>query len=101
MDISKVKVQKIPLTELKPAAYNPRKDLTKEDKEYQKLEKSLDSFGNVQPIVFNKRTGNVVSGHQKLKILQEKGFKETDCIIVDLEEKEEKALNIALNKISR
>lgn len=100
MDISKVIIQTMPIAQLKPAKYNPRKDLTKEDEEYQTLEKSLNSFGNVQPVVFNKRTGNVVSGHQKLKILQAKGCKETDCVIVDLEEKEEKALNIALNKIS-
>lgn len=100
MDISKVVIQTMSLEKLRPADYNPRKDLTKEDKEYQKLEQSLNSFGNVQPIVYNERTGNVVSGHQKLKILQEKGFKETDCVIVNLNEEEEKALNIALNKIS-
>lgn len=101
MDISKIKVQTMKISELNPASYNPRKDLTKKDSTYQKLEQSLKSFGNVQPIVFNTKTKNVVSGHQKLKILIENGFKETDCIIVDLSENEEKALNIALNKIQR
>lgn len=100
MDISKVKIRRMPLEKLKPADYNPRKKLTKEDKEYQKLEQSLNSFGNVQPVVYNERTGNVVSGHQKLNILQEKGFRETDCVIVNLNDEEEKALNIALNKIT-
>lgn len=100
MNISKVVIQTIQLEKLRPADYNPRKNLTKEDKEYQKLERSLKSFGNVQPIVYNQKTGNVVSGHQKLKILQEQGFKETDCVIINLNEEEEKALNIALNKIT-
>lgn len=101
MDISKIKVQTMKIADLHPADYNPRKDLTKEDSTYQKLEQSLSNFGNVQPIVFNEKTKNVVSGHQKLKIYIERGITETDCIIVNLSENEEKALNIALNKIQR
>lgn len=43
----------------------------------------------------------VIGGHQRLKVLQELGFEEVECIIVDLDKTKEKALNIALNKISR
>jgi len=83
-----------------PAAYNPRQDLQPGDPEYEKLKRSIETFGCVELIVFNERTERVVGGHQRLKILQEVGCDETDCVVVDLSEPEEKALNIALNKIS-
>jgi len=49
--------------------------------------------------VVNKRTGNLVSGHQRLKILKESGTKEVPCSVIDCDEREEKALNISLNKV--
>ncbi len=93
-------IQKIPLEKLNPAKYNPRKDLKPGDSEYEKLKKSIETFGYVEPIVWNKRTGNIVGGHQRLKILQHQGQTEIECVVVDLDETEEKALNIALNKVS-
>jgi len=53
----------------------------------------------VEPIVWNKRTGNIVGGHQRLKVLLDMGMREVDCVVVDLDEAKEKALNLALNKI--
>jgi len=94
-----LRIQKIKTERLNPAAYNPRKDLRPGDKEYEKLKRSIEEFGCVELIVWNKRTGNVVSGHQRLKILLEYGHTEIDCVVVDLDEQREKALNIALNKI--
>ncbi len=94
-----MRIQKIKAERLNPAAYNPRKDLKPGDKEYEKLKRSIEEFGCVELIVWNKRTGNVVSGHQRLKILLEYGHTEIDCVVVDLDEQREKALNIALNKI--
>ena len=93
-------VQKIPLSKLNPAKYNPRKDLKPGDPEYEKLKKSMETFGYVEPIIWNKRTGHVVGGHQRLKILQEQGQEEIECVVVDMDEPEEKALNVALNKVS-
>ena len=86
--------------ELIPASYNPRKDLQPNDAEYKKLKRSLQEFGYVEPVIWNARTGNVVGGHQRLKVLRELGEKEIDCVVIDLPEAQEKALNIALNKIS-
>ncbi len=93
-------IQKIPIGQLNPAAYNPRKDLQPGDPEYEKLKRSMQEFGYVEPIVWNKRTGNIVGGHQRYKVLLEMGLQEVDCVVVDLDETKEKALNIALNKIS-
>lgn len=88
------------IQDLIPAAYNPRKDLQPGDPEYEKLKRSLDEFGYVEPVIWNKRTGNVVGGHQRLKVLQQEGISEIDCVVIDMDTEKEKALNIALNKIS-
>lgn len=88
------------IIELLPAEYNPRKDLKPGDAEYEKLKRSLEQFGYVEPVVWNKTTGKVVGGHQRLKVLQDMGYTEVQCVVVELSEEKEKALNIALNKIS-
>lgn len=93
-------VKKVHVDKLKLAEYNPRKDLQSEDVEYQKLEKSINHFGYIDPIVWNKRSGNVVGGHQRLKILINQGLQEIEVSVVDLGQEDEKTLNIALNKIS-
>jgi len=94
-----VQISKIPISQLNPAAYNPRKDLQPGDPEYEKLKRSMQEFGYVEPIVWNKHTGNIVGGHQRYKVLLEMGLQEVDCVVVDLDETKEKALNLALNKI--
>ena len=95
-----MQIEKIPLEKLNPAKYNPRKDLKPGDPEYEKLKKSMETFGYVEPIVWNRRTGNIVSGHQRLKILEHQGQREIETVVVDLDEQQEKALNITLNKVS-
>lgn len=93
MNIQKVNIQK-----LKIAEYNPRKKLTPEDPEYQKLKKSILEFGYVMPIVVNSDM-TVIGGHQGLTVLKDLGHEEVDCNIVNLNKIQEKALNLALNKI--
>ena len=92
-------IQKISIEKLKPAEYNPRKDLKPEDEEYQKIKKSLVEFGYVAPVIVNADM-TVIGGHQRLKVLKELGYTEIECNVVDLDKDKEKALNIALNKIS-
>ena len=92
-----MRIQTKPISELVPAAYNPRK-ISKGD--YEKLKRSLQEFGYVEPIIWNERTGKVVGGHQRLKVLADLGETEIACVVVDMPEAQEKALNIALNKIS-
>jgi len=86
--------------DLLPAEYNPRKDLKPGDKEYEKLKRSIEQFGYVEPVIWNETTGRVVGGHQRLKVLQDMGLTEVDCVIVQMDAEKEKALNVALNKIS-
>lgn len=93
-------IQKKQIDELIPASYNPRKDLQPNDSEYVKLKRSLQDFGYVEPIIWNERTGNVVGGHQRLKILKELGEKEVECVVVNLDLEHEKLLNLSLNKVS-
>ena len=85
------------VSELSPAKYNPRKI---SDEALGRLTKSLAEFGNLQPITWNVQTGNVVGGHQRLKVYQAMGKTEVEVWAVDLSEQKEKAANIALNKLS-
>ena len=93
-------IEKKNTADLLPADYNPRKDLKPGDAEYEKLKRSLETFGYVEPIIWNKTTGRVVGGHQRLKVLMDMGITEVECVVVEMPEDKEKALNIALNKIS-
>ena len=86
--------------DLIPADYNPRKDLKPGDAEYEKLKRSIEQFGYVEPVIWNKTTGFVVGGHQRLKVLLDMGITEVECVVVEMDAEKEKALNIALNKIS-
>lgn len=95
-----MKIVKKQIQDLLPADYNPRKDLQPGDIEYEQLKRSVQEFGYVEPVIFNSQTGVVVGGHQRLKVLQDLGYTEIECVEVDLTEPQEKALNIALNKIS-
>lgn len=91
-------IQIIDINKLIPATYNPRKDLKPDDAEYIKIKNSIVKFGFVSPLVINKDM-TVIGGHQRLKVLKDLGITEVECIVVDLDKTNEKALNIALNKI--
>ena len=85
------------ISDLVPAPYNPRK-ISKKD--FEALKSSITEFGYIEPIIWNKQTGNIVGRHQRLKALVELGMQEAECVIIDVSEEKEKVLNIALNKIS-
>ncbi len=51
-------------------------------------------------VIWNKTTGRVVGGHQRLKVLIDMDITEVECVVVEMDESKEKALNVALNKIS-
>jgi len=91
--------KKVLISELKPAKYNPRKDLTDKDPEYQHIKKSIEQFGYVDPIIVNSDY-TVIGGHQRLKVLKELGHAQIDVVVVDIPKNKEKALNVALNKIT-
>lgn len=98
--MSEMQWQTLPLVELRPAAYNPRKALKPSDKEYQKIKNSIQEFGYVEPIIVN-HDMTVIGGHQRLTVLKDLGYTEAQCVVLHIEdEAKAKALNIALNKIS-
>ena len=94
-----MEIRTLKAADLHPAEYNPRKDLQPEDAEYQKLKRSIEAFGYVEPIIWNETTGNVVGGHQRLKVLLEAGKTDIECVVIHVEEKDEKILNVLLNKV--
>jgi DNA modification methylase len=95
----KMEIRKVKISEIHAAIYNPRKNLQPGDAEYEKLKKSIESFGYVDPVVWNSRTGNLVGGHQRFTVLLAKGLTEVETSVVDLSLEREKALNLALNKV--
>lgn len=96
-----MQIEKMKLSDLRPAAYNPRIDLEPGMEEFEKLKASIQEFGFVDPPIFNKKTGNLVGGHQRVAVAQYIGaYDEIEVSIVDLSFEKERALNIALNKIS-
>lgn len=92
-------IERVPVASLNPAPYNPRKDLKPGDPEFERLRRSVDEFGLVEPLVWNRRTGVLVGGHQRLNVMIERGDTEVEVSVVDLSPEREKALNLALNKI--
>ncbi|QRV09712.1 DNA modification methylase [Bacillus velezensis] len=95
-----MEIRKVPVEKINLAPYNPRVDLQPGDPEYEALKQSMTRFGAVEPLVWNEKTGNLVGGHQRFKIHMEKKPRTLLVSVVNLDESEEKALNLALNKIS-
>lgn len=89
----------IPIEQLKPAEYNPRKQLKPGDKEYEKIKNSIMEFGFADPVVVNTDM-TIIGGHQRVTVAKDLGYTEVPCAVVDLDKQKEKALNIALNKIT-
>lgn len=92
-------IRKIPVSMIRAAEYNPRIDLKPGDPEYEKLKRSIEEFGYVEPLVWNEKqeTSLVAISEILINELQET---EVEVSVVDLDDNQEKALNLALNKIS-
>jgi len=91
-----INIETLPLSQLQPAALHPR---TMPDAEREKLRRSIETYGCVELIIWNRRSGQVVSGRQRLDVLQALGENETRCVVVDLDDDNERALALAMNKI--
>ena len=84
----------MPIADLTPNAANPRK-ITRARKA--QLRKSLEQFGNLSPITWNKTTGRIIGGNQRLEGYRDLGHMEVDVWVVELDEAREKAAVVALN----
>jgi hypothetical protein len=96
----KGEMQTLKRSQLKGAEYNPR-IIDKEAKK--RLKKGLQQHGLVSPITWNKRTGNIVSGHQRisqLDALEKNKDYELDVWVIDVPPEEEAVLNVQLNNPS-
>ena len=102
-------MDKIQTKKIKLSKYNPRKI---NDDDLKKLMKSIDNFGFVDPIIINLKNNQIVGGHQRFKVIKQNNIEELNLIkLGDIgwafpetelkieNEVQEKALNIALNKI--
>ncbi|TCL60562.1 site-specific DNA-methyltransferase (adenine-specific) [Kineothrix alysoides] len=93
------KLQVLAISDLNPADYNPRKKLKSGDREYESIKKSIEEFGFADPVVVNSDM-TIIGGHQRMTVASDLGYTEVPCAIVDVDKTQEKALNIALNKIT-
>lgn len=87
-------IEEVRLDSIKLSDYNPR---TISDEALAGLRESLEKFGLVDLLIINKRTGRIISGHQRFRILQSDGIETVKAIVVDLDEAEEQMMNITLN----
>ena len=94
MEIKKIKIKK-----LKRAIYSPRLELDRNDTTYQMIKASIEKFGNVQPIIINIRNNNIIDGNIRILVLEDLGFDEVDCVLLDLDERTEKHLSLSLNNL--
>lgn len=92
-----MRIERLPVKKLRPAPYNPRRALRPGDPAWERLARSLEVFDLVQPLVWNRRTGHLVAGHQRLELLKARGATQVECVVVDLPLPREQALNVALN----
>ena len=90
----------VPVAQIIPADYNPRIELKPGDPEYDALVQSVERWGLVQPLVWNRRSGRLVGGHQRLNVLLSRGVEAVECSVVDLSDDDERALSLALNRIA-
>lgn len=87
-------IRPLRMSQIKPDPNNPR-DISAEA--LQGLKTSLERFGYVDLLVVNKRNMQLVSGHQRYKVLTAQGVEEALCILVDVDEVQQKAMALSLN----
>lgn len=93
-----MEIVKVDINELISPEYNPRQ-IT--DEEMEKLKNSINEFGYIAPIIVNKHNNHIVGGNQRYEALKSLKYTDVDVVFVDEPDlNREKALNIALNKIS-
>ena len=96
---TEMRVENWPISKLKPAEYNPRVELKPGDEEFDNIQRSIEQWGLVEPIVVNS-DGTIIGGHQRYNVLKHLGYSKVQVSVVDLKKNDEKALNVALNNLS-
>jgi len=89
-------IEQVAVGRLRAAEYNPR---VMPPDEMRSLQRSLQQWGFVEPIVVRRADMTVIGGHQRLEAAKALGMTVVPVVFVDIDEQQAKALNIALNKI--
>lgn len=103
---SRFKQVTLNVDEVKPNPKNPRIDLRPGMPLYEKLKHSIEHYDYVDPIIWNKTTGMIVSGHQRFQVMkdlaEERGekFDTVDVMQVEMSEAEQDSFMVAVNKIT-
>jgi hypothetical protein len=95
--LERFEVERVHRSVIQGAPYNPR---TINDVARRKLRKNLERVGLLQPLVWNRRTGNMVSGHQRLAQMDDlMGTSDYHLrvAVVELDEQTEKEQNVFFN----
>lgn len=92
--MSNVEIRTIKFKNVKPHPRNPR---TISETALKGLGKSIETFGYVDLMIYNKRTKTLIGGHQRMKAMQAQGFDEAEFRVVDMSPDREKALMVELN----
>lgn len=95
--MTELQIHHVPVSDLRAAEYNPRR---MPDEQMRLLMRGIEEFGVVDPVIVNRRSGNIVGGHQRVEACKRLGRETIPVVYVDLDDAREKALNLALNKIS-
>ncbi len=93
----KLKLEWINPQELLPDLENPRRI---SEETLDNLKESLVQYGFIQPVIYNKRTNQIVGGHQRVKAAVKQSLTEIPVIYVNWSKKKQKSANLALNRIS-
>lgn len=89
------RLETMPLARLEANPDNPRK-ITPEA--LARLKRSMDTFGTLSPLTWNKRTGRLLAGHQRIKIMRADGAKTAQVFVVDIPKAQEQAAMLQLNR---
>ena len=96
----------LPVDKVVPNPKNPRIDLRPGMPLYEKLKKSIENFGYADPIIWNERTGMIVSGHQRFQVMKDIAEKKGEpltkvqVVKVNMSESKQDGFMIAVNKIT-
>ena len=92
----RLKIVQVPIAQLRPAGYNPRH---MPEQEMEKLVRSIQVFGMVEPLVVRRADNAIIGGHQRWEAAKRLGLTTVPVAYVDISADQAKALNLALNKI--
>ena len=90
-------IQMVQIGDLRPDPFNPRKI---SDTELERLTRSIQKFGFVDPVIVRSEDMTVIGGHQRTLAARRLGMREVPVVLVDLSLEDARLLNLGLNKIS-